>query len=213
MAKRLLRAVFGMVLLVPGFGFSQSYPTKPIRLIVPTAAGGGPDINARLIAGELSKQLGQQVVVDNRPGASGIVGFETLAHAAPDGYTMARLTSNFTTNPSLFAKLPYDSIKDIQPVVLESSGTFLLTVTNPATVLSFAAMFSALTLGGDPRTSPWVLVGGVFAGSAAWWFLLSFSVSKLRARIEALPLHWVNRASGMLLVGFGGWAAWTAARL
>ena len=136
MAKRSWCAaagVIGIAFLAPGFAASQapstSYPSKPLRLIVPTAAGGGPDINARLIAGELGKQLGQQVVVDNRPGASGVVGFETLARAAPDGYTLARLTSNFTTNPSLFVKLPYDSARDIQPIIFESSGTFLLTVT------------------------------------------------------------------------------------
>ena len=119
--------VLGIGFLATGLG--QTYPNKPVRLIVPTAAGGGPDINARLIAGELGKQLGQQVVVDNRPGASGVVGFETLARAAPDGYTLARLTSNFTTNPSLFVKLPYDRARDIQPIIFESSGTFLLTVT------------------------------------------------------------------------------------
>jgi tripartite-type tricarboxylate transporter receptor subunit TctC len=116
------------------FGFAraavaQSYPTKPIRLIVPSAAGGSPDVMARLIASELSKQVSQPVVVDNRPGASGIIGFEAIAKAAADGYTFGFATFPFITNPSLFAKLPYDSIKDFQPLVQQNSSTFLLTTT------------------------------------------------------------------------------------
>ena len=107
----------------------MAYPSRPIRLMVPTAPGAGPDINARLIASEIGKQLGQQVVVDNRAGASGIISFETLARAAPDGYTLGYLNQNFLTNPSLFVKLPYDSTKDFLPVILHGSSSFLLTVT------------------------------------------------------------------------------------
>ncbi len=108
---------------------TQAYPSRPIRLIVVSAPGGGPDINARLIATEISKQTGQQVVVDNRPGASGIIGFEGLARAAPDGYTIGQFTFNSVTNPSLFVKLPYDSEKDFQPVISQGAGAAILTVT------------------------------------------------------------------------------------
>ena len=108
---------------------AADYPTKPIRLIVPVVAGGNPDITARLIASELSKQMGQQVVVDNRGGASGIIGYEMIAKAAPDGYTFGTAAFPFVINPSLFAELPYDSVKDFTPVVQLPLGSNLLTVT------------------------------------------------------------------------------------
>ena len=107
---------------------TQNYPSKAIRLIVPDSAGGSPDVMARLIANELTKQMGQQVVVDNRPGASGIIGFEALAKAPADGYTFGFSTFSFITNPSLYATLPYDPVKDFQPLVHSNSSTFLLTV-------------------------------------------------------------------------------------
>jgi tripartite-type tricarboxylate transporter receptor subunit TctC len=108
---------------------ATEYPTKPIRLIVPSAAGGTPDINARLLAAELSKQMGRQVVVDNRGGASGIVGFEMIARAEPDGYTLGFAGFPFITNPLMYAKLPYDSARDFQPVVRMFSITNVLTLT------------------------------------------------------------------------------------
>jgi tripartite-type tricarboxylate transporter receptor subunit TctC len=108
---------------------TQAYPSKPIRMIVPSAPGGGPDVGARLIANELTKQMGQQVVVDNRPGADTIIGTEAIARAVPDGYTLGLLTNSFTTNRSLFAKLPYDSVKDFEPIALSGSVPFVLTVT------------------------------------------------------------------------------------
>jgi tripartite-type tricarboxylate transporter receptor subunit TctC len=108
---------------------AAEYPTKPIRLIVPSAAGGTPDINARLLAAELSKQMGRQVVVDNRGGASGIVGFEMIARAEPDGYTLGFAGFPFITNPLMYAKLPYDTARDFQPVVRLFSITNVLTLT------------------------------------------------------------------------------------
>ena len=83
---------------------------------------------ARIVASELSKQMGQQVVVDNRPGASGIIGFEAIAKAAPDGYTFGFQSFPFVTNPGLFAKLPYDTAKNFQPLIHQNFSTFLLTV-------------------------------------------------------------------------------------
>src|SRR6187397_3551127 len=83
---------------------AAEYPARPIRLIVASAPGGNPDINSRNLANELSKQIGQQVVVENRPGASGIIGYEALARATPDGYTLGYLSNLTATNPSLYAK-------------------------------------------------------------------------------------------------------------
>lgn len=108
---------------------AADYPAKPLRLIVPSAPGGTPDIQARLVARELNKQMGQQVVVDNRGGASGIVGFETIARAAPDGYTFGFAGFPFITNPMLYSKLPYDTAKDFALVVRGSAIPNLLTVT------------------------------------------------------------------------------------
>jgi len=95
---------------------AQSYPTKPIRFIVPYPPGGGTDIVARLIAPKLAQSLGQSVVVDNRPGASTIIGSDLLAKAPADGYTIGLITDSHSMNPSFFKTLPYDSQKDFQPI-------------------------------------------------------------------------------------------------
>ena len=119
---------------------AAEYPTKPIRLIVPSAAGGTPDIQARLIASELTKQMGQQVVVDNRGGASGIIGYEVIAKAAPDGYTLGYAAFPFITNPLMFTKLPYDTAKDFQPVVQQIFGSNLLAVSPALPVKTVQAL-------------------------------------------------------------------------
>jgi tripartite-type tricarboxylate transporter receptor subunit TctC len=92
------------------------YPSKPIRFIVPYPAGGGTDIVARLIAQKMTQSMGQPVLVDNKPGASTIIGTEMLAKSPPDGYTLGMITDSHAINPSFFPKLPYDSVKDFSPV-------------------------------------------------------------------------------------------------
>ena len=92
------------------------YPNKPIRLIVPYPSGGGADIVARMLAQKLTQSMGQPVLVENKPGASTLIGTEMLAKAAPDGYTLGLITDSHAINPSFFAKLPYDSVKDFSPV-------------------------------------------------------------------------------------------------
>jgi len=133
-AKLSLLSVAGMVLLAPAISYPQpastdTYPSKPIRLIVPSASGGAPDIGARSLASDLSTQMGQQVVVDNRPGASSIIGLEMAARAAPDGYTFVYLSNTVATNPSLYLKLPYDVVRDFQPIIHATAGLNLLAVT------------------------------------------------------------------------------------
>ncbi len=99
--------------------FAQDYPSKPIRLIAPFPAGSGPDANAREIAAELAKTLGQPVVVDNRPGASSIIGTDLAAKAAPDGYTLlVGTTTSMAVLPHLYSKLPFNAEKDFAPVSL-----------------------------------------------------------------------------------------------
>ena len=110
---------------------AQSYPARSVTLIVPSAAGGGTDTIARLIGDQLSKQLGQGFVVENRTGAGLVVGTTAAAKAAPDGYTLlVGLTGNMSVNPSLFAKLPYDSIADFTPVAMLADYPFLVVVNN-----------------------------------------------------------------------------------
>ena len=141
--------------MVPaGAAVAQSYLTKPIRIIVAAASGGPADISVRNLANELSLQLGQQVVVDNRPGASGIIAYEMLARAAPDGYTLGYLAFTIATNPSMFSKLPYDSTTDFQPIILSVSTPSLLAVTPALPIRSLKELIEAA------RTKPGTLSFG-----------------------------------------------------
>jgi len=95
---------------------SAQYPERPIRFIVPQSPGGASDTVARVVARGLSDRLGQQVVVDNRPGATGNIGHEIVKHATPDGYTLLLTAPNLVTSPSLFSKLPFDPVRDFAPI-------------------------------------------------------------------------------------------------
>jgi len=112
--------------------FSQdavNYPSRPIRMIVPFAPGGGLDISTRLIAQKLTEKWGQNIVVDSRPGAATIVGTEIASKAAPDGYTLLMITTTFAINPGLYPKLPYDPGKDFTPVTQLNSQPNVVVVT------------------------------------------------------------------------------------
>jgi len=113
--------------LVAGATGAADYPVKPVRFIVALAPGGGTDFVARVLAGRLSETWGQQVVVDNRPGAGSIIGAELVAKAVPDGYTLLLGTNSLLTQPSLFKNLPYDVTKDFAPVTLALRAPLLLT--------------------------------------------------------------------------------------
>jgi tripartite-type tricarboxylate transporter receptor subunit TctC len=110
---------------------AQQYPDKPIRLVVPFPAGGVTDVVARLTAEKLSAEFGQQVIVDNKAGAGGVIGTEFVAKAAPDGYTLLLTTPNHTINAALRAKMPYDTEKDLEPIVVVGQVPMLL-VTHPS---------------------------------------------------------------------------------
>ena len=94
----------------------NAYPTKPIRVIVPQSAGGSTDLAARVVTHRLDDALGQPIVVDNRPGAGSLNGTETVAKAAPDGYTLLAVAASFTINPSLHQRLPFDPVRDFAPI-------------------------------------------------------------------------------------------------
>ena len=103
-------------LVAAGTAWAQSYPTKPIRMIVPFVPGGNTDIIARVYAPKMAEFLGQQIVIENRGGAGGVIGTEVVARAAPDGYMLVMVSAGHTINPAMIKKLPYDSVKDFAPI-------------------------------------------------------------------------------------------------
>ena len=107
---------------------AQPYPSRPIRLIVPSAPGGSPDISSRMFAQEIARQTGQQLVVDNRSGAGGVIGFEMVAKSTPDGYTLGYATFALSTVPSLLSNLRYDATRDLQMVMHLTSTPNVLAV-------------------------------------------------------------------------------------
>ncbi len=132
-----------LVVVAPGI-HAQTYPNKPIRLVLPYPPGGGSDTIARPLAQRLAAGLGQQVIVDNRGGASGNIGMELAAKSPPDGYTIVMaLTAQLAVNPSLFKKLPYDPVKDFAPVTLMASGPYILVV-HPSLPVKSVKEFVAL---------------------------------------------------------------------
>ena len=135
-ARRLMKTVllcavcFAMAMSPARFAAAQSvnYPVKPIRWIVPFPPGGSVDILARLAGAKLAENLGQQVVIDNRSGASGNLGTEIVAHAAPDGYTLVSNTVPFVANTFLYKRVPYDVLNDFAPISIMASTANVLTV-------------------------------------------------------------------------------------
>jgi tripartite-type tricarboxylate transporter receptor subunit TctC len=125
MAK-IFRTTLFALLLGTGTAAAQSYPIKPLRLVVAAAPGGTPDILARIIAPKLAEQVGQPVIVDNRAGATGNIGADVVAKAPRDGYTMLMATAVIAITPSFYRKLPFDPVKDLMPVTqVASQATFL----------------------------------------------------------------------------------------
>ena len=130
--------------LVAGAAFAQSYPTKPIRVVVPFPPGGGTDIIAREIAQKVAANTGWSVVIDNKPGAGGNLGIDAVAKAAPDGYTIGLgQSSNLAVNPTLYSKMPYDSVKDLAPIGVVASAPLLVAVAADSPLKSFNELMAA----------------------------------------------------------------------
>ncbi len=159
---------------LPGIAAAQAFPSKPIRFIVPFAAGGTSDTVTRLISKELTEIWKVPVVVDNRPGAGGNVGSEIVAHSAPDGYTILMGTvATHGINNSLYAKMPYDPVKDFEPVSLVASTPSVLMVHPSVPVKSVADLVSyakanpgKLNYGSSGNGSSHHLAGQMFASMA-----------------------------------------------
>jgi tripartite-type tricarboxylate transporter receptor subunit TctC len=127
LARRRLLAGAAALLAAPAVLRADGWPDKPIQLVVPVGPGGINDITSRLIARKLTDRIGQTVVVVNKPGAGGIIGSEAVAKASPDGYTILMVYSSHMVNPSLYPKLPYDTIHDFAPITLVNTVNLVLT--------------------------------------------------------------------------------------
>jgi len=131
MRDRLLRTAFAAALLaLAAAALGQGYPNRPVRLVVPLSPGGFADTPARIITPHLSEALGQQVFVDNRPGAGATIGTDFVAKSKPDGYTLLFTGTPHVISPALYKNLPYDPLKDFESVLMVASGPYVLVV-NP----------------------------------------------------------------------------------
>lgn len=154
---------------------AQAYPSRPVRVIVPVAAGGANDTTARLFAQKLSESLAQQFYVENIAGAGGNLGIGTAARAAPDGYTLLAAGGNFVINPSLYAKIPYDPEKDFEAVSLMCSSPHLLAV-HPSIAASNVTELIALAKASPGQLSYASAGRGTPAHLAGELFKLAFGV-------------------------------------
>ena len=171
--------------------FAQSYPTKSIRLISPFAPGGGADITCRAIAPKLSAALGQQVVVDNRGGAGGVVGVEIAAKAPPDGYTLVLGTiGNIAVAPSLYPKMPYDPLKDLVSIG-QTANTLNVLVVHPSLPAKTVKEFIAIA-----KNSPnQLLFGSSGAGAADH---LAGELFNIMAGVKMVHIPYKGGAPAML---------------
>ncbi len=146
--RPLLMSAFALTALTASFGAcAQAWPNKPIRIVVPFPAGGGTDTIARETSQKVAAAIGWTFVIDNKPGAGGNLGVDSVAKAPADGYTIViGQTSNLAINPTLYAKMPYDSQKDLAPIVLLANAPLVM-VTGVGT--------PRRSISRRPATAPW----------------------------------------------------------
>ena len=137
-----MRKLLAVLLAAPIIAFAQSYPAKPVRIIVPFAPGGGSDLAGRLVAAKLTERMGAQFIVENRPGAGSNLGAEIAVKAPADGYTLLLISASYTVNPSVY-KLSFDPINDITPIIQISGGPYVVAV-HPSVAANTLAEFVAL---------------------------------------------------------------------
>ncbi len=180
---------------LPAAHAQADYPTKPIRLIVPFATGGVTDTSARIVAEKLSQQLGQQVVVDNRPGAGGNIGTQMVAQAEHDGYTLLLgYDGTLVINPSVYAKVPFDSIKDFTPIG-KIGDALLLAAVNPKVPVTNLAELQAYA-----KSTP----GGLSFGSAGTGSTTHLAGEMLRQRTGIPMTHVPYKGGGQALADVVG---------
>ncbi len=132
--------LLALLALLPGFIWAQSYPSKPIRIVVPFPAGGATDLFARVLSQKLGEKLGSSVVVENRPGAGGTIGADLVAKGSPDGYSLLLATSStHSIGPSLNPRMPYDAVRDFTPIVHVGNAPSIMLVPNSSPATSVQA--------------------------------------------------------------------------
>ena len=160
---------------------AQSYPVKPVRIVLPFAAGGVADIVTRTVAQKISEPLGQQVVVENRPSAGGIVAAEAVKGAAPDGYTLLLLSNGTAVSVSLFKSLPFDPVKDFAPISM--MGTFDMLLIVPAS----SPYNSVKELVAAAKASPNKLAIGTITAGSTQHLAMELFVSLAGVNMQAIP--------------------------
>jgi tripartite-type tricarboxylate transporter receptor subunit TctC len=170
----------------------EKYPTKPIRLIVPFAVGGGTDIPARLLSARMAEILGQQIIVDNRPGAGGNLGTDLAAKAPPDGYTiLLGSISSFAINPGLYKKMPYDPVKDFAPIGLAAIGPISLNVHKSVPATDLKSLIALL------KANP----GKYSYGSSGMGSILHLCGESFKSMVGGLEIeHVPYRGSGPMMI-------------
>lgn len=168
-----------ILLTATGNVHAQPFPSKPIRIVVPAVPGGGTDILARLLSPKLSEVLGQTVIVDNRGGAFTNIGTEIVARSAPDGYTLLIATTPHAINPSLFAKLPFDPLKDFS-MISQLALTQTVLVVHPSLPVKNVPEFIALA-----KARPGQLTAGTAGGNSAF---LAVEMLRSMAKIDVLNI-------------------------
>jgi tripartite-type tricarboxylate transporter receptor subunit TctC len=188
-----LAALLALVSLVSGVAAAQDWPTRPVRLLVPYPPGGSTDVAARLLADHLSRSIGQQVFVENRSGAGGVVGIEAAVRSAPDGYTVLVAPDNVSSAAHLF-KLTFDPLKDLVPVVQVSRQPVVLAV-HPSLGVASLAEFVALAKKGPPLSYATSGAGTQQHMVAAWFAKLA------RVELEHVPYRGGGQAINDLVAG------------
>jgi tripartite-type tricarboxylate transporter receptor subunit TctC len=174
MSAAILRIIALAVALTAQAPLAQPYPSKPVRVVVPFAAGGPADIYARVIGEKLQAALGQAFVIENRPGGGAIVGTDAVAKSAPDGYTLLMMSNTHTVNESLFAEKPYVLLRDLAPVAPVNSSDLVMVVhpsVPAATLAEFIALAKAkpggLNYASSGPGTPYHMAGELFKSMAA----------------------------------------------
>ncbi|MCE2998303.1 MAG: tripartite tricarboxylate transporter substrate binding protein, partial [Betaproteobacteria bacterium] len=199
-------AITALLLASPSAAAAQSYPSKPVRLVVGFPAGGGPDATARVIAPALSERLGQQVIVDNRGGAGGVIATELVARAPNDGYTMLLTTLTHVVNPAVYRKVAYHPIKDFSAVTRLVQFPFIL-VSHP----NFAAKTTA-DLIKMARTKAGTLVyasagNGTTSHLSMELFMMMAKVEATHVPYKGAAAQLLDMVAGRVEVGFASPAA------
>ena len=213
-ARSMLGPLVLVLLLLAGPASAQNYPSKPIRMIVPYPAGGVADVSARIVAQKLGETLGQQVVIENRAGASGTLGANAVAKAAPDGYTLLLSPGDFVTMPTLLPPMTFDPDKDLVPITMVSRNPLLLVANTGAAFSNVKELLAAAKA--NPGNIAYSTPGnGTINQLAGEWFAIEGGVKFLHVPYRGgvasangvaagdVPFGVVSPSSGAALVDAG----------